>query len=304
MLPTLQQLTVHMEGPRALFLAVTLLMLILGPAPAGGAFVVTAVTANTGVSSFVGLELIAAPFAFSRRDFVVDAPVALTRNAEWSTRACPPTYLESAAFAGSILIHVDAQWTACSFEPYAVAAGQLGAVLWAPWDSDLVRQGIRPGIVKNYWQTGDRRALASPVELAACRLYAFVRADRGLKATLGNVVLCIELLLNIERVLYVALDPISSNGSVEIRLGFFLFSIHVPLATVSTGLFFIFFVEATRRERRCPLDRRRGRADWRAHRRARPLGRAGLPDARVVPFRAAPVRAAPAPTRGAVRARG
>lgn len=283
-------------------------LVVLGPKVVGGAFTVTA---NRGAPSFVGLELLAAPFAFSRRDFVVDAPVQLTRDAEWSTRACPPSYLGNASLAGVIVIHADAQWTACSFEQYAVAAGRLGAVLWAQWDADLAMRGMRPGMMKHHWQQGDARALASPValdltqdagvpfihalasgrieavrarvtadqseweelfasarfaawravliigsaavlELAACRLYAFARADRGLKCTLGNVVLGTELLLNSERVLYLALDPLSSNGRVEIRLGVYLHSMHVPLSTVTTALFFIFFVEAARSEGLAP----------------------------------------------------
>lgn len=83
------------------------------------------------------------------------------------------------------------------------------------------------------------------IELAACRLWAFVRADGGVSLSIPQVLLAAEILLNVERVLVMALDPLHSTGLLPSVVGPMFSSLSVAMGTATTGLFLAYFAQAS-----------------------------------------------------------
>lgn len=132
------------------------------------------------------------------------------------------------------------------------------------------------------WQAFISLQALAVVELALCRLHAYVRMEAGLHVTIPNAICTLELSLNAARAFYFAVDPHFSKGILSFRerrgasvvraravachrstgrsdrcplpppfplppadATTVLHTVSMPVATVTTALFFIFFELAT-----------------------------------------------------------
>mmetsp|Transcript_34617 Transcript_34617/g.81671 ORF Transcript_34617/g.81671 Transcript_34617/m.81671 type:complete len:612 (+) Transcript_34617:397-2232(+) len=81
-------------------------------------------------------------------------------------------------------------------------------------------------------------------ELAIAKLHAFARADGGLRASLPQMLLLLEILLCLLRFVFCTLDPFFSHWLIPFHGMAVLFTLSVTLSTVSSALFLVFFLDA------------------------------------------------------------
>lgn len=94
------------------------------------------------------------------------------------------------------------------------------------------------------WQALISLHAAAAIELALCRLWAYWRADGGLRPTLAQLVLMLEAIACSARVAYVAVDPFSKDGTYSFPTGLMIFLLSVAAGTAASSMYLLFYASA------------------------------------------------------------
>lgn len=82
------------------------------------------------------------------------------------------------------------------------------------------------------------------IEVALCRLYAFVQADRSVRPTLAQALLALEAAAHVLRLVFLAVDPFYASGLLAAPAAAALSSQAVAVSAVNVALFLMYFASA------------------------------------------------------------